>query len=66
MTVAAFAPHLGVPGPAQVAAPWDLERDSAYGLVLTVHMAALAAVDASRRGQSPPSDRAGCRGTCLI
>ena len=65
MTVAAFAPHLGVPGPAQVAAPWDLERDSAYGLVLTVHMAALAAVDASRRGQSPPSDAGGLSGYLL-
>ena len=51
---AAFAQHLGVPGLARPPVPQDLERDTAYGLVLTVHMAALAAVDASRRGQSPP------------
>ena len=62
---AAFAPHLGMPGPARVAAPRDLERDSAYGLVLTVHMAALAAVDASRRGQSPPPDAGGLSGYLL-
>jgi tetratricopeptide (TPR) repeat protein len=51
---AAFVQHLGVPGLARPPVPQDLERDRAYGLVLTVHMAALAAVDASRRGQSPP------------
>jgi tetratricopeptide (TPR) repeat protein len=56
---AAFAQHLGVPSLAPPAAPRDLQHHSAYGLVLTVHMAALAAVDASRRGQSPPPDAVG-------
>lgn len=33
--------------------------DDAFRLVLTVHMAALAAVDASRRGATPPEDPMG-------
>ena len=62
---AAFAPYLGMSDPAQVVSPRDLERDSAYGLVLTIHMAALAAVEASRRGQSPPPDARGLSGYVL-
>jgi tetratricopeptide (TPR) repeat protein len=38
--------------------PSGLARDS-YGLVLTLHMAALVAVDARSRGQSPPGDPVG-------
>jgi tetratricopeptide (TPR) repeat protein len=67
---AAFAAHRrggprgGAPPP-RVDPPPDLERADAYGLVLTVHMAALAAVDAYRRGQVPPADAAGLSGYLL-
>jgi tetratricopeptide (TPR) repeat protein len=36
--------------------PPGLDSDDAYGQVLTVHMAALAAVDAAARGSVPPDD----------
>ncbi|GIE97647.1 hypothetical protein [Paractinoplanes rishiriensis] len=42
---------------AGIALPRGLD-DRAYGSVLTVHMAALAAVDAYARGQAPPPDPA--------
>ncbi|WP_380706337.1 tetratricopeptide repeat protein [Sphaerisporangium corydalis] len=49
-----FAEALGVPGDAGV--PGGLERHAAYGLVLTVHMAALAAVLARPGGAGAPVD----------
>ncbi|MGH3907241.1 MAG: tetratricopeptide repeat protein [Pseudonocardiaceae bacterium] len=52
-----FATLLDVPDPGQIPAPERLGED-AFGLVLTVHMAALAAVDAHARSESPPSDPA--------
>ncbi len=52
-----FADLLGVP-PGSVSTPDDRTlRD--YDLVLTMHMAALAAVDARRHGASPPADPVG-------
>ncbi|WP_182884717.1 tetratricopeptide repeat protein [Microbispora sp. H10885] len=51
-----FAELLQVPGAALVAVPSALERHEAYRLVLTVHMAALAAVLAAERKQQPPAD----------
>jgi hypothetical protein len=56
--VTAFAPHLQVADPDRVVAPAGLKHDPGYALVLTVHMAALAAVDAHHRGQHPPVDAA--------
>ncbi|MFI7040883.1 tetratricopeptide repeat protein [Microbispora rosea] len=53
-----FAELLRVPGAGAVAAPPALERHDAYQLVLTVHMAALAAVLAAERGQVVPVDPA--------
>lgn len=53
-----FAELLQVPGAGSVAAPPALERHEAYHLVLTVHMAALAAVLAAERGQVAPVDAA--------
>ena len=50
-----FADLLQVPA-AEVPAPAALERHEAYRLVLTVHMAALAAVLAADRGQEAPGD----------
>ncbi|MEU7867627.1 tetratricopeptide repeat protein [Dactylosporangium sp. NPDC049140] len=41
--------------PRRVAAPGALEH-AGFGLVLTVHMAALVAVDAAARGHRPPED----------
>ncbi|WP_182902267.1 tetratricopeptide repeat protein [Microbispora sp. H10830] len=51
-----FAEVLRVPEAGSVAAPSGLERHEAYRLVLTVHMAALAAVLAAERGQVAPVD----------
>ncbi|WP_432872676.1 hypothetical protein [Microbispora rosea] len=53
-----FAELLRVPGAGAAAAPPALERHDAYQLVLTVHMAALAAVLAAERGQDAPVDPA--------
>ncbi|YCK37091.1 hypothetical protein ACNF49_24465 [Actinomadura sp. ATCC 39365] len=53
-----FAELLQVPGAEAVPAPPGLERHEAYRLVLTVHMAALAAVLAHDRGQAAPADPA--------
>jgi tetratricopeptide (TPR) repeat protein len=50
-----FAALRGVPGTDRIAPPNGLGED-AFGLVLTVHMAALAAVDAHRRGDQTPRD----------
>ncbi|MBO4272566.1 hypothetical protein, partial [Microbispora triticiradicis] len=51
-----FAELLQVPGAGSMAVPSALERHEAYRLVLTVHMAALAAVLAAGRGQQAPAD----------
>ncbi|WP_214416410.1 tetratricopeptide repeat protein [Sphaerisporangium fuscum] len=51
-----FAELLQVPGADGVAPPPALERHEAYRLVLTVHMAALAAVLAHDRGHPSPAD----------
>ncbi|MEU1389268.1 MULTISPECIES: tetratricopeptide repeat protein [unclassified Nonomuraea] len=51
-----FAELLQVPGAEAVPAPSGLARHEAYRLVLTVHMAALAAVLAHDRGQAAPAD----------
>ncbi|MEV0117421.1 tetratricopeptide repeat-containing protein [Streptomyces sp. NPDC050844] len=53
-----FAARYGVPAPAVIAPPKDLERPE-FGLVLAVHMAALVAVDAHVRGEQAPDDLAG-------
>ncbi|MGH3939356.1 MAG: tetratricopeptide repeat-containing protein, partial [Pseudonocardiaceae bacterium] len=52
-----FAALLGVSEPDQIPPPACL-GDDAFGLVLTVHMAALAAVDAHARGDISPDDPA--------
>ncbi|WP_157518811.1 tetratricopeptide repeat protein [Herbidospora mongoliensis] len=52
-----FAEVLGVRDPERVHGPADL-ADEAFGLVLAVHMAALAAVDAHARGERAPEDPA--------
>ncbi|ORT56407.1 tetratricopeptide repeat-containing protein [Streptomyces sp. CB03238] len=53
-----FAARYGVPDPAVIAQPKDLESPE-FGLVLAVHMAALVAVDAHVRGEQAPNDLAG-------
>ncbi|MFF9157509.1 hypothetical protein ACF1AB_35405 [Streptomyces sp. NPDC014846] len=52
-----FAEALGLPAEdaESLAVPGDLSH-AAYGLTLTVHMAALVAVDARIRGDEPPQD----------
>ncbi|TKS96344.1 tetratricopeptide repeat protein [Streptomyces lasalocidi] len=52
-----FADALGLPAQdaESLAVPGDLSQE-AYGLTLTVHMAALVAVDARIRGDEPPRD----------
>ncbi|MGH4010806.1 MAG: tetratricopeptide repeat protein [Pseudonocardiaceae bacterium] len=52
-----FAELLRVGSPGQIPPPARI-GDEAFGLVLTVHMAALAAVDAHARGDTPPVDPA--------
>jgi tetratricopeptide (TPR) repeat protein len=53
-----FAKALGVVDAAAVRPPRDIDAPS-YGRVLTVHMAALAAVHAHASGARPPTDRHG-------
>lgn len=55
-----FAALLDVSEPGHIPSPARRSED-AFGLVLTVHMAALAAVDAHARGDTPPADRPPCR-----
>ncbi|MGI5330670.1 hypothetical protein [Actinomadura nitritigenes] len=52
---ACFAEAMDVPGAAAAPPPGDLDND-AYAVALTVHMAALAAVDARLHGETPPDD----------
>ncbi|MCY0928979.1 tetratricopeptide repeat protein [Streptomyces sp. H27-H1] len=54
----AFADRYGLPAPRAVGPPVALVEPE-FGLTLTVHMAALAAVDARRTGRRPPADAAG-------
>ncbi|MFJ6793860.1 tetratricopeptide repeat protein [Streptomyces sp. NPDC091268] len=54
----AFAGRYGLPAPREVGPPVALAEPE-FGLTLTVHMAALAAVDARRTGRRPPADAAG-------
>ncbi|WP_435176544.1 tetratricopeptide repeat protein [Actinacidiphila sp. bgisy145] len=53
-----FAHRYGVRDPTAVEPPGPL-RHADFGLVLTLHMAALAAVDSHVRGGRPPTDPAG-------
>jgi tetratricopeptide (TPR) repeat protein len=53
----AFAARLEVSDPERIQPPTSLE-DPAFGLALSLHMAALVAVDAYVRGESPPDDPA--------
>ncbi|WP_459710266.1 tetratricopeptide repeat protein [Actinophytocola sp. KF-1] len=53
-----FAAILGVPDVERVECPATVSRDE-FGLVLAVHMAALAAVDSHARGLRPPDDPVG-------
>ncbi|EMF56535.1 MULTISPECIES: tetratricopeptide repeat protein [Streptomyces] len=50
-----FAKALGLTDPETVPCPTNLAAE-AFGLTLTVHMAALVAVDARLRGTAPPND----------
>ncbi|WP_345464190.1 hypothetical protein [Actinoallomurus oryzae] len=52
-----FAEAMGVPADA-VGRPAGITTDPAYGVALTAHMAALAAVDAYRHAESAPDDPA--------
>ncbi|WP_062644575.1 hypothetical protein [Streptomyces maremycinicus] len=54
----AFAERLKVSDPEAIGPPERLLSDDAYSMILTIHMAALAAVDASHRGTSAPVDPA--------
>lgn len=53
-----FADRYGLPDSDSIRPPSPLDRPE-FGLVLAVHMAALAAVDARARGARPPADPAG-------
>ncbi|UUU23754.1 hypothetical protein [Streptomyces sp. DSM 40750] len=54
----AFAERLKVSDPEAIGPPAGLLSDDAYSLILTIHMAALAAVDAHHRKTSAPVDPA--------
>jgi hypothetical protein len=51
-----FAARLNVPDPLNISPPPNLRTDEGYGLVLTVHMAALAAVLARANDDILPND----------
>jgi hypothetical protein len=55
-----FAEHLGLPADqaGQIGPPADLESDDDYAQVLTIHIAALAAVDARLHDDPVPTDPA--------
>jgi hypothetical protein len=53
-----FAGLLDVPDPHRITPPLEGLGADVFGLVLTVHMAALVTVDAHARGQLPPLDPA--------
>lgn len=54
----AYAARLDVPDPEAIGPPPGLTSHQAYSLILTIHMAALAAVDAHHRGDCAPEDPA--------
>ncbi|MEU4407042.1 tetratricopeptide repeat protein [Streptosporangium sp. NPDC023963] len=55
-----FASHLGLPAEraGRIEPPPGIEGDAAYAQVLTIHIAALAAVDAHRHGRQKPDNPA--------
>ncbi|MFE1920985.1 tetratricopeptide repeat protein [Streptomyces asoensis] len=55
-----FADHLGLPPgqAARIGPPLDLDTDDDYAQILTLHIAALAAVDAHLHDESAPTDPA--------
>ncbi|MFJ6940312.1 tetratricopeptide repeat protein [Streptomyces sp. NPDC101132] len=55
-----FADHLGLPADraARIGPPLDLDTEDDYAQVLTIHIAALAAVDAALRGEAAPTNPA--------
>ncbi|MET9886483.1 tetratricopeptide repeat protein [Streptomyces sp. NPDC006430] len=55
-----FADHLGLPAEqaARIGPPAELATDKDYAQVLTIHIAALAAVDARLHDDAPPTDPA--------
>ncbi|MFI8536737.1 hypothetical protein ACIGMX_41690 [Streptomyces aquilus] len=52
----AFGSRFGLADPSEIGLPAGLLTNTAYSLVLTLHMAALAAVDAHHRGASAPEN----------
>jgi hypothetical protein len=52
-----FAAHYGLSDPTSIEPPKELKRQD-FGLVLALHMAALAAVDAHQHGVRPPASMA--------
>jgi tetratricopeptide (TPR) repeat protein len=52
----AFARRMGVDRPDVIGLPAGLLSQDSYSLVLTIHMAALASVDAHQRGVTAPED----------
>ncbi|MEU8437113.1 tetratricopeptide repeat protein [Streptomyces sp. NPDC029216] len=61
---ACFARHYPDRAPGDVACPVDLAHPD-FGLTLSVHMAALVAVDALASGRTPPTDMLGLTGYLL-
>ena len=59
-----FAAHYGIANPDVIILPAGLGRPE-WGLILTVHMAALAAVDAHSHGREQPQDPVGLTGYLL-
>lgn len=53
-----FARHYGILNPSEIAPPARLDQPM-WGLILTVHMAALVAVDAHAYDRQPPQDLVG-------
>ncbi|MGW7410330.1 tetratricopeptide repeat protein [Streptomyces sp. NPDC054833] len=53
-----FAARYGLPDPSRIGPPGPLHHAD-FGLILALHMAALAAVDAYVHGDRPPADMAG-------
>lgn len=60
-----FARELGIADAEAVTPPDGLAQDDAYDSVLTVHMAALAALDAHLRGEPLPAEPAALTGRLL-